>query len=346
MTYPPPTVIAPLTDIRPRPFWSVMIPCYNRAHYLEKALTSVLAQDPGPEEMQIAVVDDASTLDDPEVVVRRLAGERAVFFRQPRNLGQFGNVNDCLERARGQWVHILHSDDVVFPGFYATLKAALVSRDDIGAAYCRGSTIDENGALKRISVAESSEPGVLPRFIATIGARNKILTPSIVVRRSVYEKLGGYRLDLPYAADWEMWIRIAAHYPIWYEPATLAAWRIHSGSWSTLHLRSGQNIADARHCIEISHSLLPREDAAALSRKARDNLARLAISDAFRALLAGQFRAACCQAWEGLKCRLSPRVAIRTLLLLPLRIAEETIRRVRKAAKRQLARGHSAQPSK
>jgi len=336
MTHPDPPAIATLGEIGPRPFWSVMIPCYNRAHHLEKALASVLAQDQGPEEMQIAVVDDASTLDDPEIVVRRLAGDRVSFLRQPRNLGQFGNLNSCIERARGRWVHILHSDDVVLPGFYATLKAALASRDDIGAAYCRSATIDGNGARMRNSVPERSAPGILSGFIAMIGASNKIQTPSIVVRRSVYEKLGGFRLDLPYAADWEMWIRIAAHYPIWYEPATLAAWRVHSGSWSRITMKSGRNIADARRCIEISRSLLPREDAAAISRKARENVARLAISGAYRALLAGQFRAACCQAREGLKCGFFPRVVIRTLLLLPVRIAQGGVRRVLSGDKRQL----------
>jgi len=342
MTYPAPPAIAPLDEIGPRPFWSIMIPSYNRTPYLEKTLASVLEQDPGPEEMGIAVVDDASTLDDPEAVVRRLAGNRVSFFRQPRNLGQFGNLNSCLERAGGHWVHILHSDDVVFPGFYATLKAVLISRDDIGAAYCRSATIDEKGAWKGTSVAESTEPGILPGFIAIIGASNRIQTPSIVVRRSVYEKLGGFRLDLPYAGDWEMWIRVAAHYPIWYEPKTLAAWRIHAGSWTTQTARSGQNIADMRRCVEITRSLLPPEDAATISRQARENVARLAISGAYRALVAGELRTACRQAREGLKCGLSPRVVTRTVLTLPIRVVGEGMRRLLAAGKRQFAQGASA----
>ena len=51
------------------PLWSVMIPTYNCARYLRETLASVLAQDPGPEVMQIKVIDDCSTLDDPEAVV-------------------------------------------------------------------------------------------------------------------------------------------------------------------------------------------------------------------------------------------------------------------------------------
>ena len=60
-----PERIPPVDSQVDRPFWSVMIPTYNRATYLERTLASVLAQDPGPQKMQIEVVDDASTSDDP-----------------------------------------------------------------------------------------------------------------------------------------------------------------------------------------------------------------------------------------------------------------------------------------
>ncbi|MGC9996349.1 MAG: glycosyltransferase [Terriglobia bacterium] len=315
-----------------------MIPSYNRNPYLEGTLASVLEQDPGPEEMQIAVVDDASTRDDPEPLVRRLGGDRVTFIRQPRNLGQFANLNSCIQTAEGYWVHILHSDDLALPGFYATLKGALASRDDIGAAYCRSGTIGENGAWLRNSVSESSTPGILPGFLSRIAVTNRIQTPSIVVRRRVYEKLGGFRLDLPYAADWEMWIRIAAHYPIWYEPATLAAWRVHSESWSALNVRSGQNIADLRRCVEVSRSLLPAALAPALSRKAKDQVARVAVSGTFRALLARDLHTAFRQAREALRCDMSWRPVIRTLLFLPFRLVGEPLRRRRAAGRRQTAR--------
>ena len=60
-----------------------MIPAYNRTQYLEKTLTSVLSQDPGAEEMQIEVVDDASTVDDPEPLVRRDSRRPGEFCSQP-----------------------------------------------------------------------------------------------------------------------------------------------------------------------------------------------------------------------------------------------------------------------
>ena len=74
----------------PRPRWSVMIPTYNCARYLEATLRSVLTQDPGPEAMQIEVVDDHSTADDPEDVVTRLGGGASPSTASPRTSASSG----------------------------------------------------------------------------------------------------------------------------------------------------------------------------------------------------------------------------------------------------------------
>jgi len=111
----------------------VMIPAYECASYLRETLASVLAQDPGPELMQIEVVDDAST-DAPEKVVEELGGGRVAFHRQPRNVGHIANFNTCLERSRGQLVHLLHGDDCVREGFYRTMQQPFTQHPEIGAA--------------------------------------------------------------------------------------------------------------------------------------------------------------------------------------------------------------------
>ena len=64
-----------------RPLWSVMIPIYKCADYLRETLASVLAQDLGSELMQIEVIEGHSTKDDPESVVRELAGDHVSFYR-------------------------------------------------------------------------------------------------------------------------------------------------------------------------------------------------------------------------------------------------------------------------
>lgn len=173
-----------------RPFWSVMIPTYNCANFLVETLKSVLAQDPGSDIMQIEVVDDFSTKDDPEAVVRELGKGRVSFFRQPKNGGPIPNFNTCIQRAKGHWLHILHGDDMVLPGFYSTLQKSLEKEPTVGAAFCRHIFVDENGQWQWLSALERETPGILPNWIEKIAIGQRIETPSIVVKRQVYEKLG------------------------------------------------------------------------------------------------------------------------------------------------------------
>src|ERR1700722_8896884 len=98
----------------PQFLWSVMIPTYNaNLAHLEEALRSVLNQDAGKSVMQIEVVDDGSYGGAPAEFVRRIAGDRVTVHPEEKNLGLAGVWNRCIERAQGQWVHILHQDDFV-----------------------------------------------------------------------------------------------------------------------------------------------------------------------------------------------------------------------------------------
>jgi hypothetical protein len=223
------TVGAPIDpiDASPsRPFWSVMIPTYNGEPHLSDAIRSVLAQDPGPDAMQIEVVDDGSTRGDPEGLVRRLAGQRVGFHRQPQNLGHVGNFNTCIRRARGHVVHILHDDDQVRPSFYARLEAPLREHPEVGAAFTRSIYTRLDGHWGSFSPIERDEPGIVDDWLFRIASGQRVTTPSVVVRRSTYEAIGGYDGSITVGGeDWEMWVRIATRYPVWFEPEPLALYR-------------------------------------------------------------------------------------------------------------------------
>jgi Glycosyltransferases involved in cell wall biogenesis len=132
-----PPAIPDVKSADTRPFWSVMIPPYNpQADYLEATLRSVLDQDPGPERMQIEVVDDGSNDNTASEVTRRLGAGRVTFHAESQNRGLANNWNRCVKRARGHWAHILHHDDIVLPGFYDLLRKG-AERSDAGAIFCR-----------------------------------------------------------------------------------------------------------------------------------------------------------------------------------------------------------------
>lgn len=301
----------PVTD-GPRPLWSVMIPAWNGAEHLVKALDSVLAQDAGRGEMQIEVVDDASDRDNLKGVTRQVAGSRAGYYRQPRNVGPAANFNTCVERSRGRLVHILHGDDTVLPGFYDRLGRALTIEPEAGAAFSRHAIADQDGHWLNLSPLERRQAGLLEKWIERIGVANVMQAPAVVVRRSVYEELGGYHAGLPHAADWDMWKRIAVRYPVWYEPRILACYQVHDGSDSARLARTGANIADARRSIEAARCYLPE----AVSLRAKRECARYALEQASRALTSRQFSTGLALVWEALKTDSSPRWVGRASRLL------------------------------
>jgi GT2 family glycosyltransferase len=289
-----------------RPLWSVMIPTYNCADYLREALTSVLAQDPGQERMQIEVVDDSSTHDDPAAVVAELGKRRVGFFRQRHNVGHVANFNTALQRSHGQLIHLLHGDDRVEPGFYAAMERAFAERPDIGAAFCRDRRIDESGRTLSVAAPVAGRSGVLDGWLATIAAGQRLQAPAMVVRREVYEALGGFDRRIScYGEDWEMWVRIAAHYPVWYETEPLAAYRIHTSSLTARGIRTGAHAEDYRRVIEINRAHLPGDRVDEWSRAAKVNFARACMRRGWRALRTADAATALAHFREGVRTSVS-----------------------------------------
>jgi hypothetical protein len=285
--------IPPVPD-GPRPFWSVMIPSYNGDPHLAETLEGVLAQDLGPEHMQIEVVDDCSTHGAPEELVRRIAGDRVGFHRQARNVGHIANFNTCIRRARGEVVHILHDDDRVRPGFYARLENPLREHPEVGAAFTRNIYADADGQWHSFSPVERPTPGILENWLNRIASGQRTTTPAVVVRRSTYETLGGFDETLGRAGeDWEMWVRIATRFQVWFEPEPLAIYRMERPDSLTGAIRGSARLAQdmliATDIVEsYLSSYLEAERAATALRKAREMYSRWGIEAAYGLARAGR----------------------------------------------------------
>lgn len=251
--------IAPVPQDVYRPLWSVKIPTYNCTKYLKTTLLNLLAQALSPELMQIEVIDNCSTEGNPEALVKELGKGRVSFYRQPQNIGLIGNFNTCIERSTGQLIHILHCDDLVLPGFYEALQQGFEREPTIGAAFCRSVYIDEDDAQIGLSPYSKATPGIFPNLLEWICRSHLIESPAFVVKRDVYEHLGGFHSDLFHACDTEIYMRIVLQYPVWYEPAPLVSYRKHANSLTSSLIKSAANATNVREAIEISELYLPKE---------------------------------------------------------------------------------------
>jgi hypothetical protein len=236
--------IDPVAGHQHRPLYSVMIPTYNCAKYLVETLESVLAQDPGPTEMQIEVVDDVSTKDDPEAVVRKLGKDgRVQFFRQPRNVGPIENFNTCVRRARGHWVHVLHGDDFVLPGFYVAMQRMIEANPHLTLACSRIFFVDEASEIDAITPRNKTleQPG---SDASSFYTWNYLQFAGVVLRRSFLEEHGGFNPSLIHTADWEMWIRCISQGCGMMKNAPLAAYRMFGANHTSQLMRTGENLRD------------------------------------------------------------------------------------------------------
>jgi glycosyltransferase involved in cell wall biosynthesis len=301
--------MVPPVGAKERPRWSVMIPTYNCARYLEATLRSVLAQDPGPDSMQIEVVDDHSPGDDPLEVVTRLGRGRVEFHRQRENVGVVRNLNTCLQRSRGELVHVLHGDDFVLDGFYRTIDDRLREHPEAGAAYCRHLYVDEVGDATDAAPREPAFSGILLEGARFLAGEQRIMTPCIVVRRSVYERLGGFDTRLACAEDWEMWVRLASDFPVYYEEQPLACYRVHADSNTGRNLRSGRSLDHTRLAIELFAAYFDPTDRRAVRRAAFSRYARSGLETARSLQSDGESAAARAQLRVVWKLEKSPRTA-------------------------------------
>lgn len=272
-----PPFIKPLSNETLRPRWSVMIPVYNCAHLLPQALASILEQDPGPEHMQIEVVDDASTDADVAAIVQSVGKGRVQYFRQPENVGSLRNFEVCINRARGYLVHLLHGDDRVRNGYYKKIETLFDQYPQAGAAFCHYDYIDEEGRIMWDHPPSIREEGLLDGWLLQIARRQILQYCAITVKREVYENLGGY-YGVVYGEDWEMWVRIASKYEVAYTPEVLAEYRKHASSISSRSFMNAQNIHDIKWVIDAIQHLIPEKERPEVKKTAYRHYARYALT--------------------------------------------------------------------
>ncbi len=249
-------VIAPLDHDGHQPLWSVMIPVYRPdIAWLREAVAGPLGAGLAPHDMQIALVEDAegqARNGDADAFWRECGRRGIEIHRFTSQAGLPGNWNRCLHLSRGRLVHILHQDDRVRPEFYRAMAAGLESAPQAGAGFSRHVFIADDGAAIRTGHLDRRNAGLLDDWLEYVVANLAIQRPAIAVRRAVYEKLGGFDDRYDYCPDYDMWQRIAAEYPLWFDPLPLAEFRVHDHSASHSRVRRIASSLEVSRCREAA----------------------------------------------------------------------------------------------
>lgn len=182
---------------------SVIMPSYNLAAYLAKAIESVLAQD--YDDYELIVVDDCSSDGSYQI-----AGsyDRVKLLRTPRNLYLAGALNYGIGQAAGKYILPLDADNLLAPGTIRTLAEQLDQDRSLDIAYGKVKFILEDGSPDASISADgiSGWPGREFNYDAQMAHRNQIPSTSMY-RRSIWERVGGYRQRCRTAEDADFWCR-------------------------------------------------------------------------------------------------------------------------------------------
>jgi glycosyltransferase involved in cell wall biosynthesis len=182
------------------PFFSVVIPVYNRAPVLGRALKSIFAQS--CQDFEIVVVDDGSS-DDPAEVIARFADPRITYIRQ-RNRGGGAARNAGIDAARGRFIAPLDSDDEFLPDHLAHMKALLENTERV-VGYARV-LVNRGNGKSLLKPARALRPG---EHMATylLCDRGFVPTITVTVERALAQRIR-YSEYLRFGEDTDFAIRL------------------------------------------------------------------------------------------------------------------------------------------
>lgn len=199
---------------------SVVMPTFNAAGYVREAVDSVFAQCGAGLEL---VVQDGGSQDETLSILQQLDDPRiSVDSRPDGGLGEA--LNRGVARSTGQWLVWLNADDLLMPGAVESVAGHLAGSADI---ICGDfAQINADGERRKLYISSPLERRRLFRrgVYVFMGAT--------LVRREVFDRIGGYAEDLHYCADWDFCVRAAGAGRSIHVPSCLAGYRFHEDSLS------------------------------------------------------------------------------------------------------------------
>lgn len=174
---------------------SVVIPTYNRAGTLGRAVASVLSQE-GPS-LEAIVVDDGSS-DGTKALAEGIRDDRLMYLRRPHR-GVSAARNDGASNARAPLLAFLDSDDEARPGWLSALVEPFAAAD-VAAVSCAAEIVGPGGERETMAVWELGA--------AFGGQRGLFLAGAFAVRRDLFAAVGGYAEDLAFSENTELALRL------------------------------------------------------------------------------------------------------------------------------------------
>jgi glycosyltransferase involved in cell wall biosynthesis len=186
---------------------SIILPTFNRLQYLPAAVESIFAQT--FKDWELLIADDGSG---PEThdYLRAQKDPRVRVLWLPHSANPAAVRNAALLEARGEYIAFLDSDDEWLPDKLQRQVGSLRTARGCGWSYTGFSLVDESGNLRPAPPSARRVEAGGPILQRLLREEALVVTPSVLVRRELIDKAGGFNTELLVGEDFELWVRLAS----------------------------------------------------------------------------------------------------------------------------------------
>ncbi|MCO6045366.1 glycosyltransferase [Aeoliella sp. ICT_H6.2] len=209
------------------PTISVILPVYNAERYVAEAVESILAQT--YTDFEFLIIDDGSTDGSLKVLEHYAQRDERIRLKSRPNTGYVVALNEMLSEARGEFIARMDADDISLPDRLQKQTDFLVPRLD---HVCVGTAVthvdSENEVLAKLPIKRTHEEIDRAHMVENVWA--VIVHPTVLIRRAALDKVGGYREEMLYIEDYDLWLRLAEIGLLENLMEPLLRYRVHLGS--------------------------------------------------------------------------------------------------------------------
>lgn len=269
------------------PLVTVICLCYNHRDYLQESVASVLNQT--YQNLQIIIVDDASTDGSQEVIESYRHDSRIEVICLPENLGNCKAFNRGLSKSKGKYIVDLATDDALYPNrieqqvdFFETLD------EKTGVVFSNSEYIDHWGHHLKYHYPVSSENLAIKKvpdgdIFSNLLSKYFISPPSMMIKKTVFDKLRGYNEQLAYE-DFDFWIRSSRHFHYAYQDLVLTKVRkLKSSLSSGLYIPGDKQLFSTYLvCEEAVKLIQSQNEKSALIKRVKFEIRQAVFSENFK----------------------------------------------------------------
>ncbi|MUV04000.1 glycosyltransferase [Flavobacterium rakeshii] len=212
------------------PYFSVVIPVYNKQTDIKATLLSALKQS--FEDFELIVINDGSR-DDSESEILSVTDERLIYIKtENRGVSQARNLG--IEKATGTYIAFLDADDYWYPNHLKVLYELCKAFPKAGAVTTNYEFLHPDGYIENtlFNDIDKAYVGIVNDFFKSSLKYRLIWTTAVAVKKKVFDSIGNFDNNITLGAgeDTDMWTRIALKYPIAYNDTITATYRLEGGN--------------------------------------------------------------------------------------------------------------------